>query len=59
MTYSPSKRMTNRDCRMTCCAMCVDFVTSRGRSELATYWHALTVAERFALTPHADLTEGD
>ena len=57
MTYSPSKYMTDRDCLMTCCAMCVDFVTSRGRSELAVYWQALAVAERFALNPHTDLTE--
>lgn len=51
--------MSDQDSRMTCCGMCVDFVTSRGRSEQTVYWHALTVAERFALTSHAELTERD
>lgn len=53
------KYLTEQESRRICCAMCADFVTSQGRSERAVYWQALTVAARFTLIPHAELTGKD
>lgn len=54
-----AKHMTDEESRAVCCAMCADFMTSQGRSETAVYWQALMVAERFALSPHANFDQKD
>ena len=59
MPQHPNKRVSDREARAICCTMCADFMTSQGRSETAAYWHALTTAEHFVMSPHADLSGKD